>query len=73
LANKKEKKMVEKLTQGSIVELNSGGPPMTIVAETGGNFQCAWFTNGDEVKDAVFSPASLKLVEPREMGKLKAL
>ncbi|MBT7642735.1 MAG: hypothetical protein HN715_07080 [Rhodobiaceae bacterium] len=46
---------------------------MTIVAETGGNFQCAWFTNGDEVKDAVFSPASLKLVEPREMGKLKAL
>ena len=65
--------MAEKLKQGSIVELNSGGPPMTIVAQVGDNFQCAWFANGDEVRDAVFSPASLKLVEPRQMGKLKAL
>ena len=48
--------MAEKLTQGSIVALNSGGPPMTIAAETGGNFQCAWFTNGDGVKTQCFRP-----------------
>lgn len=43
---------------GDVVTLKSGSPAMTIVAEIKGNFQCAWFIDG-EVRDAVFSPPSL--------------
>ncbi|MBT5157439.1 MAG: DUF2158 domain-containing protein [Rhodobiaceae bacterium] len=57
--------MAEKLKLGSVVELNSGSPLMTIVAKTGGNFQCAWFADSSQVSDAMFSPASLKLAEEK--------
>lgn len=43
---------------GDLVTLKSGSPVMTIVAAIEGNFQCAWFVDGD-VRDAVFSPPSL--------------
>lgn len=52
-----------KLKIGDVVILNSGGPEMTIVAEINDNWQCAWFTLDDEVKDAIFSTAALMLID----------
>ena len=53
--------MAENLKIGDIVELNSGGPKMTIVAILPSrNFQCAWFLKDGDVRDAAFSPEPLK-------------
>lgn len=50
---------------GDVVTLKSGSPDMTIVAEVNGNFQCAWFVDGN-VHDAVFSPPSLDAIPKSE-------
>lgn len=54
---------------GDIVQLKSGGPPMTVTATMGaGKFRCSWFA-GAKHDAAVFPEAVL---EPAEAGTRKA-
>jgi uncharacterized protein YodC (DUF2158 family) len=50
--------------QGDIVQLNSGGPHMTVQRQDAdGRVHCTWFTNAGEVKRDNFGPAQLTKVE----------
>ncbi len=58
------------ITAGSTVELQTGGPPMTLMnwnAERGG-YECAWFprlsdgTFADEAKHDFFPATALKVI-----------
>jgi uncharacterized protein YodC (DUF2158 family) len=50
---------------GDVVQLNSGGPAMTVVglSENGRSATCSWFKTGNETEWQSFPKAALKLVE----------
>lgn len=58
--------MPEKLNPGDVVQLNSGGPKMTI-RDIGpdGNITCKWFS-ADVVKEAYFLATELILIRPKQ-------
>jgi uncharacterized protein YodC (DUF2158 family) len=43
----------EQLREGDVVQLKSGGPPMTIVDYSEGNVKCKWF-DGSKVQEDWF-------------------
>ncbi|MBA7489812.1 hypothetical protein ES702_00346 [subsurface metagenome] len=51
----------QELKTGDIVQLKSGGPPMTIAdyAADGKRFRCQWFV-GEKLEDGYFPPDSLQ-------------
>lgn len=60
---------MEDFKVGSVVELKSGGPPMTVEASTSSTVECSWFA-GTQIKRRVFAKASLqKADEFRKAGR----
>jgi uncharacterized protein YodC (DUF2158 family) len=50
----------EQFKVGDVVQLKSGGPLMTIVADEGsGNFFCRWF-NGGQIDQSAFPSTALR-------------
>lgn len=49
---------------GSVVQLNSGGPLLTVEEVKENTADCIWFT-GDELRGAVFKLASLEVKEKK--------
>lgn len=47
---------------GQVVRLNSGGPEMTVTDVKAGYVATAWFSTGDEIKEATFWPETISLV-----------
>jgi uncharacterized protein YodC (DUF2158 family) len=50
---------------GDVVKLRSGGPIMTVkgITATGSALFCMWFNDKDEVKEHLFAPEMLELVD----------
>ena len=61
--------MQQKINEGDVVLLKSGGPEMTIksLGVGGGkpSYVCTWFS-GTKLEKAVFAEAELKLIKPAE-------
>jgi uncharacterized protein YodC (DUF2158 family) len=57
--------MAHKIKIGSVVQLNSGGPLMTVVQidQTQQLVKCTWFLEGGEMKTSYFQGESLKTVK----------
>lgn len=51
------------MQKGSLVQLKSGGPIMTIGWVEQGRAYCNWFDDRNELKDAVFNLEQLQLVQ----------
>ncbi|MGP2461431.1 YodC family protein [Pantoea ananatis] len=66
--------MSAKYKVGDIVQINSGGPEMTVQAlpsvGTAGNYVCQWFA-GKKLENGRFQEASLKPVTPSTATKPK--
>lgn len=54
--------MTEEFKPGTVVQLKSGGPLMTIEKVGNTKYTCEWFLNG-EVKTGYFSGTSLKEIK----------
>jgi uncharacterized protein YodC (DUF2158 family) len=48
---------------GSVVQLKSGGPLMTVKAITGREVTCTWFDDDNKLQSATFPAEVLKLYE----------
>jgi uncharacterized protein YodC (DUF2158 family) len=49
---------------GDVVQLKSGGPPMTVsFVEANGEVACKWFNDKNKLEQARFQEASLEPVE----------
>ncbi len=58
----KEQTTMDDFKKGSIVELKSGGPPMTIhEIDPDGRVYCLWF-HGNKKDTGAFEPETLKLL-----------
>jgi uncharacterized protein YodC (DUF2158 family) len=59
--------MPEDFKVGDVVQLNSGGPPMTVTASNRDGIDCAWF-EGRQTKSGWFRPGTLRRVssEPQQ-------
>jgi uncharacterized protein YodC (DUF2158 family) len=52
--------MAQAFKVGDVVQLNSGGPKMTVAnVQTDGNVRCAWFSPDGKLENAVFPPDGL--------------
>ena len=53
--------MAQELNVGDVVELNSGGPKMTVVSiQQGGDARCTWLTPDGKQESGVFPQAALR-------------
>jgi uncharacterized protein YodC (DUF2158 family) len=48
---------------GSVVQLKSGGPLMTVMTVSGGEVACTWFDQEDQPQFKTFPAGVLKLYE----------
>ena len=54
----------ESFSPGDVVELKSGGPPMTVIKiADAGAVWCQWFPSPDKVREKSFPSATLKRVD----------
>ena len=51
---------------GSIVQLKTGGPEMTVLSRKDNKLKCAWFIRKEECREHEFTPASVRLVRADE-------
>ena len=60
---------------GDIVQLKSGGPPMTVTSSEGKSVSCTWFDKNQQRHDeGAFPPGALKAVsEPKPSSIAKRL
>lgn len=57
----------QKIDRGSVVQLKSGGPNMTVQGpDTGGHWHCVWFEDYNKESRGSFHPAALVLVNQDE-------
>ncbi|NEU68262.1 DUF2158 domain-containing protein [Spirosoma agri] len=56
----------EKIKQGDLVQLKSGGPIMTFSGYIGAEAVCVWFDKNSEFKTAKMFPSSLRLAKEEE-------
>jgi uncharacterized protein YodC (DUF2158 family) len=60
---------MQRINEGDVVQLKSGGPEMTVksfgVGGVKASFVCTWFS-GTKLEKAVFSEAELKLIKPAD-------
>jgi uncharacterized protein YodC (DUF2158 family) len=53
--------MAQELKVGDVVQLNSGGPKMTVAAlQSEGAVRCVWFSPDGKPESAVFPPSALR-------------
>jgi uncharacterized protein YodC (DUF2158 family) len=67
--------MTEQFKLGNIVQLKSGGPPMTVksVEAVNGECLCEWFGGGNTLKSHTFFPETLKETKVSEKPSLEDL
>jgi uncharacterized protein YodC (DUF2158 family) len=67
--------MAEQFKVGNIVQLKSGGPPMTVksVEALDGECFCEWFGDGSTLKSHTFFPETLKEAKACEKLSLEDL
>jgi uncharacterized protein YodC (DUF2158 family) len=52
---------------GDVVQLNSGGPKMTVaVVQTDGTLRCVWFTADGKQDNGVFSQVALRAAKTKD-------
>ncbi len=56
--------MTEEIKAGDVVELRSGGPPMSVELVESGIAHCAWIDPKGNAKHVEFNVAALKAVDP---------
>ena len=57
---------MKSIKSGDKVELNSGGPPMTVRWVEDDDAYCDWFDDRNELKSAPFSVAQLTILQSYE-------
>ena len=59
---------MSKFNEGDVVQLNSGGPPMTVerfdpMFQNPGTVRCSWFAGGKRMSE-VFGEGAVKTADP---------
>lgn len=52
--------------EGDVVQLNSGGPKMTVTEVRGSNYFCMWFTSDSKLQNAIFNVDTLRSYVPKQ-------